>query len=98
MPGISSQFSLSPQLYLYAGYSQAYRPVVLADLIPGSVLEQNDPNIKDTFGYNAEARLKVKYALWLNVDITVFQLKYNNRIGSLILYNEKGKHTSIRPI
>ncbi|MFN8319852.1 MAG: TonB-dependent receptor [Saprospiraceae bacterium] len=91
LPGISSQFSLSPQLYLYAGYSQAYRPVVLADLIPGSVLEQNDPNIKDAFGYNAEAGIKGKICSWLNVDITAFQLKYNNRIGSLILYNEKGE-------
>ena len=90
LPGLSAQYNVTSKVFIYGGYSQAYRPVVLADLIPGSVLEKNDPEIKDAFGYNLELGIKGKLTPWLNVDITTFQLQYNNRIGSLILYDDAG--------
>ena len=90
LPGLSAQYNLTSKLFIYGGYSQAYRPVVLADLIPGSVLEKNDPEIKDAFGYNLELGIKGKAVDWLHMDITAFQLQYNNRIGSLILYDDAG--------
>jgi Fe(3+) dicitrate transport protein len=90
LTGISLSWFIKPDLQFYGGYSKAYRPVVLADLIPGSVLEKNNPEIKDAFGYNLDAGFKGKILPWLTLDVTAFMLQYDNRIGSLILNDELG--------
>lgn len=90
LPGISMSWYLKPNLQLYGGFSKAYRPVVLADLIPGSVLEKNNPDIKDAFGYNLDIGIKGKILPWLTLDVTAFMMQYDNRIGSLILTDDLG--------
>lgn len=53
--GISAQYQVAKTGTLYAGISQAYRPVIFKDLIPGSVYEKVDKNLKDASGYNLAA-------------------------------------------
>jgi Fe(3+) dicitrate transport protein len=80
--GISTQYDLTDKTNLYAGWSQAYRPVIFKDIVPQSVYEISDKNLKDAHGHNYEAgfRGKWKFLLW---DVTAFYLQYNNRLGTL---------------
>lgn len=82
LAGVNAQFSLSPLSNVYGGWSQAYRPVILKDIVPASVYEVVDKNLKDAHGYNLEVgyRGSSKYFRW---DISAFQLRYNNRLGML---------------
>ena len=79
--GINAQYRPNTSTKFYAGISQAYRPVVFKDIIPGSVLEKIDKNLKDAFGYNLEAGVTGTVGSLLTYDIGVFQLLYNNRMG-----------------
>ena len=80
--GVSTQYDVTDKLNFYAGWSQAYRPVIFKDIVPQSIYEVSDKNLKDAYGYNAELgfRGKWKYLKW---DVTGFYLQYNNRIGTL---------------
>lgn len=87
--GISSQYNLTNDINFYGGWSQAYRPVIFKDIIPASLYEVSDKNLKDAYGYNSEIgfRGKWKYLKW---DVTGFQLQYNNRLGTVAQTNASG--------
>ncbi len=79
--GINAQYDLPQGYTFYAGWSQAYRPVIFKDIVPASVYEKADKNLKDAYGYNMEAgfRGNSKFLRW---DVSLFHLQYNNRLGS----------------
>lgn len=89
LAGLNVQYKLSDFQNLYAGWAQAYRPVVLKDIIPSSTFERVDKNLEDAHGYNFEAgyRGTSKSFRW---DVGVFQLRYNNRLGMLSQTDENG--------
>ena len=87
--GISAQYRVDKDNRFYGGFSQAYRPVILKDIIPASVLERADKNLKDAFGYNAEIGTSGRKGR-LHYDIGAFLMQYNNRLGSLILNDPDG--------
>ncbi len=78
--GVSTEYVLRHG-NVYAGWSQAYRPVIFKDLIPGSVLEHVDKNLDDGRGYTLEAGYRGRTER-LNWDLGVFELRYDNRMGS----------------
>ncbi len=82
--GISANFVVNKNQNLYAGWSQAYRPVIFKDIVPATIYERSDKNLKDAFGYNAELgwRGTAGDFKW---DISAFRLAYNNRLGSVSL-------------
>ncbi|PXY46259.1 TonB-dependent receptor family protein [Flavobacterium hydrophilum] len=80
--GVSTQYDVTDDINIYAGWSQAYRPVIFKDIIPQSVYEISDKNLKDAHGYNAELGFRGKYK-FLKWDVTGFILQYNNRMGTL---------------
>ncbi|WP_052354464.1 TonB-dependent receptor [Flectobacillus major] len=86
--GINWQYKIDTENRLYAGFAQAYRPVVFKDIIPSSVLERIDKNLKDAYGYNLEAGITGKLNHRLTYDIGVFQIQYNNRLGQVVLEDE----------
>jgi Fe(3+) dicitrate transport protein len=88
--GINLQYQLNPESKLYGGISQAYRPVIFADVIPATTLDRTDPNLKDAEGYNAEIGWRSGLKNKLRTDISLFQVNYQNRIGSLILQDADG--------
>ncbi len=90
--GINAQYKISPTIRAYTGWSQAYRPVIFSDIIPPTTLDKTDPNLKDTFGYNAEIGVSGTVKNRLSFDVRYFQLQYNNRIGSLILSDGNGQN------
>lgn len=79
--GASFQYNLN-QSNFYGGWSQAYRPVILKDIIPGSLYEKSDKNLRDAFGYNAELGYRGK-AGWLQWDVDAFYLLYRHRLGTI---------------
>lgn len=87
--GISAQYNLDKENRIYGGFSQAYRPVILKDIIPASILERADKNLKDADGYNLELGLSGRKER-LHYDLSAFVVKYNNRLGSLILNDPDG--------
>lgn len=80
--GVNFSYKPAGNLELYGGWSQAYHPMLFADLIPGSTFEKVDPNIKDAKGYNAELGFRGNWR-FLRWDLTGFLLKYDKRFGKL---------------
>jgi len=80
---------------VYGGISQAYRPMLFKDLIPGSVYEKVDPGIKDAKGYNAELgwRGSWKFLRW---DVNGFILEYKDRFGTLAETDDAGNFYTYR--
>lgn len=87
--GASFVYKLLPRVDVYGGWSQAYRSMAFKDIIPGSVYEKVDPNIKDSHGYNAEIGFRGNWK-FLNWDVTGYLLQYNNRFGTLAKTNLNG--------
>ncbi|HZV44946.1 MAG TPA: TonB-dependent receptor [Saprospiraceae bacterium] len=88
--GINAQYLFKDGTRLYGGISQAYRPVLFKDIIPSSTLERANKNLEDAFGYNMELGINGKVDAVLKYDITLFRIRYNNRLGSLVIHeNDK---------
>ncbi len=68
---------------IYANFSQAYRPVLFSDLTPPATTDVIDPNLKDANGFNADLGYRGILSDYLNFDVSVFYLQYNNRIGTI---------------
>lgn len=96
-PLFGGGFSFKPNEYIniYGGFSQAYRPMIFKDLVPGSLYEKVDPNIKDADGYNAEFGFRGNWE-FLQWDITGFLLQYNNRFGALAQNDGTGQFYTYR--
>ncbi len=88
--GFGTQYQLGQQVSLYANWSQAYRPVIFADIIPATSLNKIDPGIKDAFGHNAEAGIRGKLKNYLSFQVTLFNLLYKNRSGNVVLNDNNG--------
>ena len=87
--GITSEYILTKNQKLYGGISQAYRPVIFKDIIPGSIFEKSADNLKDAFGYNFEAGYRGEFE-YLRIEMTYFQLLYKNRLGTLAQTDANG--------
>lgn len=87
--GINAQYRLNDAVKIYGGWSQSYRPVIFKDIIPTSVYERIDKNLKDAYGYNAEIGVDGRWQ-GLHLNVTVFDLLYRNRLGTLLLANPDG--------
>lgn len=93
--GINADYEWRTGHNFYAGFSQAYRPVIFKDIIPASTFERADKNLKDATGYNLEAGYRGQLAS-ITWDISLFQLRYNNRLGSLMQTDEAGDFFVLR--
>ena len=81
--GIGLEYKLK-QTNFYANISQAYRPVLFGDLNPSSnITDVVDPNLKESTGYNADFGYRGIYNKFLNFDVSVFYLSYQNRVGGI---------------
>lgn len=87
--GASAQYAIKQNVNLYGGWSQAYRPVLFKDIIPGNIYETVNKDLEDAYGYNAEVGFRgtIKGFRW---DITYYELLYKNRMGTQATQNETG--------
>lgn len=93
--GINTENQLSENQNLYAGFSQAYRPVIFKDIIPASIYEKSSDNLKDASGYNFEMGYKGNFEK-LRIELTYFQLLYKNRLGTLAQTDANGNFQILR--
>ncbi|WP_405200643.1 TonB-dependent receptor domain-containing protein [Christiangramia sp. LLG6405-1] len=79
--GVGSSYSLNPKNELYANFSQNYRSVTFNDI---RVVNPNlviDPEITDEEGFTADIGVRGRLADKVSYDVSVFGLRYNDRIG-----------------
>lgn len=93
--GLNMQYNVNKNSNFYAGFSQAYRPVIFKDIIPASTYEEVDKNLKDAYGYTVEAgyRGNTNGFKW---DVSIFHMEYKNRLGSLSTQNDTGAYVLYR--
>ncbi|MBE7175158.1 MAG: TonB-dependent receptor [Mucilaginibacter polytrichastri] len=87
--GGSFQYKLSDKQNFYGGISQAYRPVILKDIVPGSAFERSSKDLSDAKGYNMELGFRGSWK-FLQWDVNYFRLGYNNRLGNTVIENPPG--------
>ena len=91
--GIGSSFKIIEGVELYGNISQNYRSINFNDL---RILNQNakiDSLLTDERGYTADGGIRGKLKDWLYYDLSIFYLRYNNRIGSINVKSADGLET-----
>ncbi|MEM9051667.1 MAG: TonB-dependent receptor [Bacteroidota bacterium] len=83
--GIGSSFNLTEELSVYGNISQNFRSITFSDLRVVNPNFRLDSLITDENGYNADLGIRGKIGEWLNLDISVFLMRYNDRIGLFLL-------------
>lgn len=84
LAGVSSEYRFNASTEFYGGISQNFRPILFSDLTPPATTDTIDSKLRDASGYSSEFGFRKKYS-WLYIDINLFYLNYNDRIGTLTL-------------
>jgi Fe(3+) dicitrate transport protein len=93
--GIGAEYHIN-ETEFYGNYSQAYRPMLFSDLSVAATTEIVDPEMKDADGYNIDLGYRGKVKDYLSFDISVYYLKYNNRIGVITQQRADGTFYNFR--
>lgn len=86
--GANANYQLRNDSRIYGGVSQAVRPVLFQDLIPGDPLARINENLKHSFGYNAELGWEHNTDYRLKYNLTLFRTYIGDRIGNLLVEDE----------
>lgn len=84
LAGLGTSFRPNEHLELYANFSQNYRAVTFSDIRIRNPNFKIDPNIKDERGYNADLGLRGNVKHYLNFDVSLFYMSYQDRIGNVL--------------
>jgi Fe(3+) dicitrate transport protein len=84
LSGIGFEYKPKYTASFYGNISQAYRPVDYNQQQPFGVTSKIDPNLKDAYGLNSDLGYRNTLKNFLNIDISLFYLAYNNRIGEVV--------------
>ena len=84
LAGLGLEYKTSKNTNVYGNITQAYRPIDYGQLEPFGVTSKIDQNLKDASGYNADLGYRGTIKKYLNFDVGVFYLAYNNRIGTVL--------------
>ncbi len=84
LAGIGTEYHIA-NTELYANFSQAYRPIQFANLQAPPTTDVVDQELKDSRGYNIDLGYRGKVKNYLQFDVSVFYLQYNNRIGTVTM-------------
>lgn len=94
--GIRSSYQIEVGPEVYAGWSQAYRPQILKDVLPGNALERTDPNLSDSRGWTLEAGVRGTLGQRLGYDMSVFQMRIRDRFGTVLSSDSDGSSLLFR--
>lgn len=87
--GINANYQFSTSNRLYAGISQANRPVLFQDIIPGNPLTIINPNLTHSFGYNSELGWELSPKESMNLNTTLFYTFIGNRVGNILVEQDE---------
>jgi Fe(3+) dicitrate transport protein len=82
--GIGMSYKLNPYIEFYGNISQNYRAVNFNDIMIVNPNSKVDPDMKDESGFSADIGTRGNYKGFVNYDVTVFLLSYNDRIGQTL--------------
>jgi Fe(3+) dicitrate transport protein len=91
--GVGVSYDIKEDLNLYGNISQNFRSITFSDLRVVNPNFQLDSLITDENGYNADIGIRGNLGDWLSLDVSVFLMRYNNRIG---LFELPGSTTLFR--
>ncbi|MCX6317867.1 MAG: TonB-dependent receptor [Bacteroidetes bacterium] len=83
LAGVGAEYHVTAATEFYANISQAYRPIQFANLQAPPTTDVVDADLEDAKGYNADLGYRGKWKDFLQFDISVFYLQYNNRVGTI---------------
>jgi len=88
--GTGLEYKVNSFSQLYGNVSQAYRPYLYASVTPADRLDQIDPSLKDTKGYDVDFGYRGHFSDMIRFDVNVFYVYYGNRIGLLTFKGDDG--------
>lgn len=88
--GIGFQYQAGQESQVYGNISQAYRPYLYAAVTPADRVDQVDPNLKDSKGYDIDLGYRGRLHDFLTFDINGFYLFYGDRVGLIMQTNNTG--------
>jgi Fe(3+) dicitrate transport protein len=83
LAGIGTEYHITSTTEIYGNITQAYRPIQFANLQAPPTTDIVDQDLKDSKGYNIDLGYRGKIRNYLQFDISIYYLKYNNRIGTV---------------
>ena len=83
LAAIGAEYHITKGTEVYASFSQAFRPIQFANLQAPPTTDVVDENLKDSKGYNIDLGYRGKVSSYLQFDVSLFYLQYNNRIGAV---------------
>lgn len=96
LAGLGLEWHVLPDREFYANISQAYRPLLFADITTPPTTDVVDPGIRDARGYNIDWGYRGHYKKRIYFDVSVFLLKYNQRVGVLTQQRADGSFYNYR--
>lgn len=85
LAGVGISYKPLQRMELYGNFSQNYRAITFNDMRISNPNFRIDPNLKDERGYTIDLGLRGGHKNWLSYDVNGFFLKYDNRIGEVLL-------------
>lgn len=87
--GLGLLYKPVKKIELYANFSQNYRSINFNDMRVVNPNARVDPNLKDETGYTTDGGVRVTLKDLLYIDFSVYYLRYNDRIGSVLQVDEQ---------
>ncbi|GGG50787.1 TonB-dependent receptor domain-containing protein [Hymenobacter glacieicola] len=94
--GLGASFKPVEQREFYTNVSQNYRSITFSDMQIANNSLVIDPNLRDERGYSADLGLRGDQGQWLTYDLSLFALRYNNRIGEVQTYDRNDRTLRLR--
>ncbi len=89
LAGIGIGYDHSDSLEIYANISQNYRSITFSDLRIVNPNFRINENLHDERGFNADFGLRGHWQKLLHFDVSLFYLRYQNRIGEVLRVDER---------
>ena len=93
LAGCAFQYKTSLFTNIYGNIVQAYEPTTYENLTPIGTTTVIDPNLKDVNGYNSDFGWRGKAGKFINFDVGVFYMAFNDEIGLETLINPSDNTT-----
>lgn len=90
--GLRTEYRLESGAEWYGGWSEAYRPMLLKDLLPENALERSDPSMRDARGWTVEGGLRANRLSRVFYDVGLFWMRYDGRFGALLRDDGAGQY------
>lgn len=82
--GAGAQLRTTARTWIYANYSEAYRPVLYSDLTPSATSDVIDPDLRDARGYSIDLGYRGELGNAITFDLGGYYLHYDDRIGTVL--------------